>query len=100
MQIQFVDSSFSALQAKFVRNQLFCVENSRIASESCFSVVGHNFQRTLSIAEALQAIRIRQQKAIWSKQAPLNDVNKLMKVHVLVVGLRRLEENSVDVSNA
>jgi hypothetical protein len=26
-------------------------------------------------------------------------VNKLMKVHILVVGLRRLEENSVDVSN-
>jgi hypothetical protein len=37
---------------------------------------------------------------IWSEQAPLNDVNKLMKVHVLVIGLDWLQKNSVNVSNA
>ena len=44
--------SVSALHTKFLLNHLFYVENSRGASERCFSVVRHSLQRTLPIAEA------------------------------------------------
>jgi hypothetical protein len=46
------------LQTKFLRDHFFYVENSR-ASKRCFRIVRHSFQRTLPIAEAFQAIRIR-----------------------------------------
>ena len=93
-------SIVAALQAKFFRDQLFCVENERRASKLRFCIIRHSFQRTLPIAKAFQAIRVRRQKAIWSEQAPLNNVNKFMKVHVFVFGLCWLQKNGVDVSNA
>jgi len=46
-----VDGSVSALHAKFFLDHFFHVENSRRASERCFSIVRHSFQRTLPIAE-------------------------------------------------
>src|SRR5260370_34110303 len=55
-----LDPEALALQPEFLRDHLFYVENSRRASERCFSIVRHSFQRTLPIAEAFQAIRIRQ----------------------------------------
>src|SRR5437588_3368117 len=60
VQTEHVDRSASALQPEFLRDHLFYVENSRRASERCFGIVRHSFQRTLPIAEAFQAIRIRQ----------------------------------------
>jgi hypothetical protein len=47
------------LQAKFLRDHFFYVENRRRASKRRFRIVRHSFQRTLPIAEAFQAIRIR-----------------------------------------
>jgi hypothetical protein len=47
------------LQTKFLRDHFFYVENRRRASKRCFRIVRHCFQRTVPIAEAFQAIRIR-----------------------------------------
>jgi hypothetical protein len=60
VQTERVDKSVSSLQTKFLRDNLFHVETGRRASERSFSIVRHGFQRTLPIAEAFQAIRIRQ----------------------------------------
>jgi nitronate monooxygenase len=56
------------LQTEFLCNHRFYIKNGRRVCERCFSIIRHSFQRALPIAETFQAVRIRQQKAIWSKQ--------------------------------
>ena len=51
-QTEHVDKIVSALQAKFLRDHLFWVENGHRTGERCFSIVRYSFQRTPPIAEA------------------------------------------------
>src|ERR1051325_1888581 len=69
-------------------------------SEDAFENVSHHFQWTPAVTIPFQSVGIRVHEGLWTKQLPLDDVNKLMKMMRFILVHLVSRKESVEIGNS